>query len=158
MFKNHCVIKEVFGLKQKYVSGCVCLIDKCLILLASAGISSFTDTDGSKQWTEMKAWNTSILFLQVMGYIWCLLADLQQFFTGKLYVLMYQLKLPAEELLWLALSCTGDPSIPMRDMRIMTEFNASYKMNHSPSLSGGKSYLCSMFMCSDSYHDTCCFM
>ncbi|CAM4553446.1 unnamed protein product [Leuciscus chuanchicus] len=33
-----------------------------------------------------------------------LLADLQQFFTGKLYVLVYQLKLPAEELLWLALS------------------------------------------------------
>ncbi len=32
------------------------------------------------------------------------LADLQQFFTGKLYVLVYQLKLPAEELLWLALS------------------------------------------------------
>ncbi|KAI7800842.1 hypothetical protein IRJ41_013453 [Triplophysa rosa] len=33
-----------------------------------------------------------------------LLADLQQFFTGKLYVVVYQLKLPAEELLWLALS------------------------------------------------------
>lgn len=35
----------------------------------------------------------------------CSLADPQQFFTGKLYVLVYQLKLPAEELLWLALSC-----------------------------------------------------
>ncbi|GAA6109618.1 uncharacterized [Tachysurus ichikawai] len=34
----------------------------------------------------------------------CPLADPQQFFTGKLYVLVYQLKLPAEELLWLALS------------------------------------------------------
>lgn len=31
------------------------------------------------------------------------LADLQQFFTGKLYVLMQQLKLPAEELLWSSL-------------------------------------------------------
>ncbi|KAJ8275505.1 hypothetical protein COCON_G00072570, partial [Conger conger] len=33
-----------------------------------------------------------------------LLADLQQFFTGKLYVPVSQLKLPAEELLWSALS------------------------------------------------------
>lgn len=32
------------------------------------------------------------------------LADPQQFFTGKLYVLMPQLKLPAEELLWSGLS------------------------------------------------------
>lgn len=40
----------------------------------------------------------------------CSLADLQQFFTGKLYVLMYQLKLPAEELLWLAIPCTEDTS------------------------------------------------
>lgn len=46
---------------------------------------------------------------------WCLLADLQQFFTGKLYVLMYQLKLPAEELLWSALSCTDNLSIPRGD-------------------------------------------
>lgn len=36
------------------------------------------------------------------------LADRQQFFTGKLYVLVQQLKLPAEELLWSALSCTQD--------------------------------------------------
>lgn len=36
------------------------------------------------------------------------LADLQQFFTGKLYVLVQPLKLPAEELLWSALSCTQD--------------------------------------------------
>lgn len=35
---------------------------------------------------------------------WSPLADPQQFFTGKLYVHVYQLKLPAEELLWLALS------------------------------------------------------
>lgn len=34
----------------------------------------------------------------------CVLADLQQFFTGKLYVRVSQLKLPAEELLWSALS------------------------------------------------------
>lgn len=53
---------------------------------------------------------------------WCLLADLQQFFTGKLYVLMYQLKLPAEELLWSALSCTEDPSVPRSDTRIMTRY------------------------------------
>lgn len=53
----------------------------------------------------------------------CSLADLQQFFTGKLYVLMYQLKLPAEELLWSALSCIEDPSIPRSDMRIMTQSN-----------------------------------
>lgn len=33
------------------------------------------------------------------------MADLQQFFTGKLYVLVQQLKLPAEELLWSALPC-----------------------------------------------------
>lgn len=39
------------------------------------------------------------------------LADLQQFFTGKLYVLVQQLKLPAEELLWLALPCAGDLSV-----------------------------------------------
>ena len=40
----------------------------------------------------------------------CSLADPQQFFTGKLYVLVYQLKLPAEELLWLALSLHTLPS------------------------------------------------
>lgn len=55
--------------------------------------------------------------------IMCSLADLQQFFTGKLYVLMYQLKLPAEELLWSALSCSEDPSIPRSDMRVMTQSN-----------------------------------
>lgn len=43
------------------------------------------------------------------------LAGLQQFFTGKLYVLVQQLKLPAEELLWSALSCPGDPSPERRD-------------------------------------------
>lgn len=50
----------------------------------------------------------------------CSLADLQQFFTGKLYVLMYQLKLPAEELLWLAIPCTEDTSTrpPRSDMKI----------------------------------------
>ncbi|KAL7831849.1 hypothetical protein AOLI_G00293970 [Acnodon oligacanthus] len=46
---------------------------------------------------------------------WCPMADPQQFFTGKLYVLVYQLKLPAEELLWLALSwhssCSGQDGI-----------------------------------------------
>ncbi|KAL1260796.1 hypothetical protein QQF64_008623 [Cirrhinus molitorella] len=42
------------------------------------------------------------------------LADLQQFFTGKLYVLVYQLKLPAEELLWLALSWHVTTEMPMQ--------------------------------------------
>lgn len=51
----------------------------------------------------------------------CSLADLQQFFTGKLYVLIYQLKLPAEELLWSALSFIEDPSIPLSDMGKMTQ-------------------------------------
>lgn len=31
------------------------------------------------------------------------MADTQQFFTGKLYVPVHMLKLPAEELLWSAL-------------------------------------------------------
>lgn len=79
----------------------------------------------------------------LLGYV-CSLADLQQFFTGKLYVLMYQLKLPAEELLWSAISCTEDLSVPSRDRRIKTDSNSSY--------------LCSMFMCSHSHHDTCCIM
>ncbi|KAF3847793.1 hypothetical protein F7725_020821, partial [Dissostichus mawsoni] len=59
----------------------------------------------------------------------CSMADLQQFFTGKLYVLMYQLKLPAEELLWSALNCIEDPSIPMSDMRTMTQ---SYPVSYIP--------------------------
>ena len=36
------------------------------------------------------------------------MADTQQFFTGKLYVPVHTLKLPAEELLWSALIQTGD--------------------------------------------------
>jgi len=47
-------------------------------------------------------------------------ANLQQFFTGKLYVLMYQLKLPAEELLWSAISCAEVLPIPGNDIMIMT--------------------------------------
>lgn len=35
-----------------------------------------------------------------------LMADTQRFFTGKLYVLVHMLKLPAEELLWSALPQT----------------------------------------------------
>lgn len=53
------------------------------------------------------------------------LADLQQFFTGKLYVLVQQLKLPAEELLWLALSCAGDPSVCLSDSRNPTSIVVS---------------------------------
>lgn len=35
--------------------------------------------------------------------LWAQIADTQQFFTGKLYVPVHTLKLPAEELLWSAL-------------------------------------------------------
>lgn len=70
-------------------------------------------------------WCSAYISLQVMLCIRmldirCSLADLQQFFTGKLYVLMYQLKLPAEELLWLAIPCTEDTSTPppRSDMKI----------------------------------------
>lgn len=64
--------------------------------------------------------------------IGCSLADLQQFFTGKLYVLTYQLKLPAEELLWSALSCTEAPSVPGSDMRIMSDSRSNNKHGPSP--------------------------
>lgn len=80
---------------------------------------------------------TSIYFSS--GYVVCIsvfagcsLADLQQFFTGKLYVLMYQLKLPAEELLWSALSCTEEPAPhrrrPEDNGRIRTSLWPSYKI------------------------------
>lgn len=85
----------------------------------------------------MSIFSFRLWHVQGMG-IRCSLADLQQFFTGKLYVLMYQLKLPAEELLWSALSCAEDPSIPRSDMRIMTESNPDcdhhVKIISSPSL------------------------
>lgn len=54
------------------------------------------------------------------------LADLQQFFTGKLYVLVQQLKLPAEELLWLALSCAGAPSVCLSDSRKLSESHLTF--------------------------------
>lgn len=98
----------------------VCL--RCLILLASVKV-----TDGSKlKYKLLNGWLhrlTSVLFLRlwyVRGRVGCSLADLQQFFTGKLYVLMYQLKLPAEELLWSAPCCTEDPST-RRHTTIMTK-------------------------------------
>lgn len=73
-----------------------------------------------------KLWLTSVAYIHLGCAICmlregCSLADLQQFFTGKLYVLMYQLKLPAEELLWSALSCTEDPFVPQSGTRIMAE-------------------------------------
>lgn len=64
------------------------------------------------------------------------LADLQQFFTGKLYVLVQQLKLPAEELLWSALSCTGDPSVCTPEWREKTAGVPSV-LQPRPSLRGG---------------------
>lgn len=41
--------------------------------------------------------------LRLIGALWPQLADTQQFFTGKLYVPVHTLKLPAEELFWSAL-------------------------------------------------------
>lgn len=77
--------------------------------------------------------NVTVFLCRFCAFKWmlgksCSMADLQQFFTGKLYVLMYQLKLPAEELLWSALNCIEDPSIPMSDMRTMTQ---SYPVSYS---------------------------
>lgn len=95
------------------------------------------------------------MYKRTLG-IRCSLADLQQFFTGKLYVLMYQLKLPAEELLWLALSCTEDPSVPgVTGGHWKSSLWPPYKILYD---TWEPCHLCSMFMCSDSYHDTCCIM
>lgn len=41
--------------------------------------------------------------LRLILALWPQIADAQQFFTGKLYVPVHTLKLPAEELLWSAL-------------------------------------------------------
>lgn len=42
-------------------------------------------------------------WLPALPHPWPRMADTQQFFTGKLYVPVHMLKLPAEELLWSAL-------------------------------------------------------
>ena len=46
---------------------------------------------------------TAADWLPALPRPWPQMADTQQFFTGKLYVGVHMLKLPAEELLWSAL-------------------------------------------------------